>query len=354
MRAPVLHAGAIMLAEVGDPEPGPGELLVRPRAAGICGTDLTAIRDAATLSEAGRRSGAFFDFHPDDRFVLGHEFMSEVVACGPETTGRFAPGDRVVSVPSLPRGDRTELIGFSPVAPGGFAPLALVAESFTYPVADTVPDEVAALTEPLAVAGHAVDRGEFDDDSAALIVGAGPVGLAVLAWMVARGIGPVVVSEPNPTRRTLASRLGAAVAVDPTVDDPVAVWHDLAPGRRAVIYECTGKHGMLDRLVTMAPRSARIVVPGMSVTTEQLDPMTAFGKELTIAWSAGYHAREFRDTIAALGDGRLDVDGLVTTRVGANHVADAVAALEAGGDHGKIVVVPGDAPLGPWEGSASG
>jgi 2-desacetyl-2-hydroxyethyl bacteriochlorophyllide A dehydrogenase len=347
VRAPVLQAGRIRIAEVADPEPREGELLVRPLASGICGTDLTAVRDGAALSAAGRRSGAFFDFDADDQLVLGHEFASEVVAAGPGTKGRFAPGDRVVSIPSLPREDRTELIGFSPAAPGGFAPLAIVAEAFTYPVADHVPNEVAALTEPLAVASHAVDRGAFNDGGIPLIVGAGPVGLAVLAWMVARGIGPVVVSEPNPTRRELAHRLGAAVTVDPTTDDPVAALRDLATGHPAVLYECTGRHGMLNALIAMAPTGARIVVPGMSVTSEQIDPMMAFGKELTIAWSAGYHAREFRDTIAALGDGRLDVGGLVTTSVGADNVADALAALAAGGDHGKIVVVPGDAHLAP-------
>ena len=156
MRAVMLRDGGLDIEEIPVPQPGPGELLLRIEACGICGSDLGARRDAEALAAAGRLTGKYFQFDPDAGRCSATSSAGSWSAAG-RTPATGCPTARwVVALPTLPRPHADELIGFSNEVPGGFAQHVVVHEPFTFVVPDGLDADVAALTEPLAVARHTV------------------------------------------------------------------------------------------------------------------------------------------------------------------------------------------------------
>src|SRR5260370_22598616 len=122
------------------------------------------------------------------------------------------------------------------------------------------PTEHAALAEPLAVGVHAVEKGMLKGDEAPLVVGCGPVGLAVIAALRLRNIRPIVAADYSPKRRELALKMGADIVVDPNRED---LYSHLFGDKRAAIFECVGVPGLIQQTFQKAPRDARIVVVGV-------------------------------------------------------------------------------------------
>jgi threonine dehydrogenase-like Zn-dependent dehydrogenase len=136
--------------------------------------------------------------------VFGHEFVGRVIAYGPSSETRIPIGRRVVSMPVLPR-EQPVLLGFAgPEAPRAYAERMVLSEPLLIEVPDHVSTEVAALTEPLAVAYRTVARAELASNDVPLVVGCGPIGLAVIAVLKAKGVGPIV--PPSSHRSRAAQR----------------------------------------------------------------------------------------------------------------------------------------------------
>src|SRR5262249_25080167 len=154
----------------------------------------------------------------------------------------------------------------------------------------------------LAVGAHGVARAGLDEDSVALVIGAGPVGAAVIANLKARGFGPVIAVDFSPTRRALAERMGADVVIDPRPQRPYGRWEEfgvqplfdpLAPisdGRRKrpVIFECVGSPGVLQSILVGAPYGAEVVVLGVCMEMDSILPFLAVTKEITIRTGVSY------------------------------------------------------------------
>lgn len=334
MRAALMDGGRIRLQDVPDPTPEPGEVVVKSVACGICGSDLHALRHTEDFVATSREAGGAFRLTTFEPVVLGHEFCAEIM----ETRGAFKAGQLVCSVPVLARSD-TVAVGYSPAAPGGFGEYMLLSERLLMPVPDGTPKERAALTEPMAVGRHAVLMARLEGDEAVVVIGAGPVGLAVIANLKALGAGPVVASETTPIRRELAEAMGADAVVDPRETQP----YDLAEVRgseRVVIFECVGVPGMIDDIFLRAPSLARIVVVGVCLQMDQSRPLIAVNKELNVQYVLGYSVPEFGDTLRDIADGMLDVGGMVTHEVGLRGVGDAFNALAQPDSHGKVLVLP--------------
>jgi threonine dehydrogenase-like Zn-dependent dehydrogenase len=338
MRAALMEKGRIWVDEVPDPVPLAGELLVKSRACGICGSDLHAARYTEEFVETSREAGGAFKLTTYAPVVLGHEFCAEVLDRGPDTPATFKPGDLVCSIPGLPR-DQILGIGYSEEAPGGFGEYMVLSAALTLAVPGGTPIEHAALTEPMAVGLHAVNKAALTGGEAALILGCGPVGLAVLISLKQRGIGPIVAADFSPTRRRLAEQLGADVCVDP--NEQSAYDHaDLKRPKDVVIFECVGVPGMLDQIFLAAPRNARIVVVGVCLQMDHARPLIAINKELSVQYVLGYSLEEFAETLRLIADGKYDVAPLITGRVPLDGVASAFDELADPERHAKILVEP--------------
>ena len=358
MRAAVMRNKKLVVDDIATPAPGPGEALVKTLACGICGSDLHALKHAEKLVEGARRSGGPFIMDLARDVVMGHEFCAEVVDYGPKTQRRFKPGARVCAMPVLIRPTGAETVGYSNDHPGGYGEFMRLTEKLLLEVPNGLATERAALTEPLAVGYHAVARARMEKDDAPLVIGCGPVGLAVIAALKLKGVHPIVAADFSPRRRALAQEMGADVVVDPREKSPYESWRELAayrdparapqlppwmPGpalRPAVIFECVGVPGVIETIMAAAPAQARMVVVGVCMERDHIEPLFGINKELNLQFVLGYTGEEFADTLRNLAEGKVKGDPLVTGKVGVEGVAQAFEDLASPERHAKILVEP--------------
>ena len=195
MRAVVCTEGRLEVAEVPDPEPAEGHVLLDVVRTGICGSDLHARHSADELADACSAVGYDGVMRPHQSVIMGHEFSGTVVAYGRGTRRRVPTGRPVVAMPMLRRAGHVHLTGLSAYAPGGYAERILVQESLMFPVPDGLDPALAALTEPMAVALHAVRRGQVARRRVAVVIGCGPIGLAVIGMLKAGGVRTVIAAD---------------------------------------------------------------------------------------------------------------------------------------------------------------
>ena len=139
--------------------------------------------------------------------VFGHEFCCEVLDYGPGTTRKLKPGTRVCSLPALLTPEGPKGIGYSNDYVGAYAEQMVLSEPLLLEVPNGLSAEHAALTEPLAVGVHAVAMANIQGGEVPLVIGCGPVGLAVIAALKIRGLGPIVAADYSPARRLLAEQV---------------------------------------------------------------------------------------------------------------------------------------------------
>ena len=223
MRAVVRRAGKLVCDIIEERDPGPGQVRVKTLACGICGSDLHALHYLDHMVEMGRRSGGGGDMDPKKDIVFGHEFCAEVLENGPGAS-RFKAGTRVVSMPVNMGPEGFDAVGYSNKYPGGFAERMILTEGLLLEVPNGLSTDHAALTEPMAVGVHAVASAALDGNSVCLVLGCGPVGLAVIAALKMRGHGPVIAADFSPRRRAAAEAMGADVIVDPAQTGPHTKW----------------------------------------------------------------------------------------------------------------------------------
>lgn len=340
MRAVVMRNSQLVTDTVPDPTPGPGEVLVKTLACGICGSDLHALKHADKMVEAARETGAPFQLDLQRDVVMGHEFCAEVLDYGPGTSGAAAAGDRVVSMPIVFREGMFDTVGYSNDAPGGYGELMRLAAALALPVPNGLSTDHAALTEPMAVGVHAVNKARLEPNDAVLVVGCGPVGLAVIAALKLEGAAPIIAADYSPMRRRMAEGLGADVVIDPAEKPTMAAFIEASNLRPAVIFECVGVPGMLRQIMRDAPLGSRIVVAGVCMEEDMIKPVFGINKELSLQFVLGYTPEEFAGTLQHIAEGRIDVAPLVTGRVALDGVAAAFEDLAQPEKHAKILVEP--------------
>lgn len=356
MKAVVRRGAALIHTDVADPVPGAGQVLTKTLACGICGSDLHAFHHLDQMIEVSRRCGAADNIDAGADLVMGHEFCAEILDHGPGTDKRLKVGTRVVSTPYAFGADGPELIGFSTRFRGGFAEQLLLTEALLLEVPNGLAAETAALVEPLSVGTHAVAQANLTPASVCLVVGCGPVGLAVISALKRRGAGPIIACDFSPARRATAERLGADIVLDPAVSSPHQFWSGLdVPAtlaemgqagmagrtiRDAVIFECVGVPGLLPALIEQAPPTAHIVVVGACMEEDRFVPVVAINKQLRLSFVFAYSADEFADTLHALAEGQIDAEPFLTGAVGLAGVADAFRQLERPEAQVKVIVEP--------------
>jgi threonine dehydrogenase-like Zn-dependent dehydrogenase len=336
----------MVVDDVPEPVPGEGQVLVQTRACGICGSDLHTVQHAdqmvrlSTESAAAATDGMSINvFDPSGDVVMGHEFAAEVLEVGPGAFG-VTSGQTVVSMPIVADTRGMHAVGYSNHYPGGYGERMVLSAGLLLQVPNGLDARRAALTEPMAVGAHAVNRSAIAPGAAALVIGAGPIGLAVIAALALKGIEPIVAADFSAHRRQLASTMGAHEVVDPGNEPAIDAWRRVDGRRPLVIFEAVGVPGVIDQAMRDAPRQAEIMVVGVCMEPDQVQPFVGISKELTVRFALGYDPMEFAGTLQAIADGRVDVAPLITGTVGIDGVPQAFADLANPEAHARIVVEP--------------
>jgi threonine dehydrogenase-like Zn-dependent dehydrogenase len=340
MRAAVLAEGRVRVQEVPDPVPGPGQVLARVRACGVCGSDLHFVRHARRVLELSEQMGAPLGVDLARPVQMGHEFVAELVEPGPGTALPAPEGSLVTSVPLLVGPSGTEPIVYSNRVAGGYGELMLLSADLLLPVPDGLPAHLAALTEPMAVGLHAVNVAGMRPGQGALVLGCGPVGLAVIAALRAAGVESIVATDFSPARRELAASVGAHLVTDPRAEDGWAAWARTGGGRGLVVFEAVGVPGMLDGVLRAAPPGSRVVVVGVCMEPDTINPLFGIVKQLDLRFVYGYDPAEFAEALRRIATGETEVAPLVTGREPLERTPWAFDALGDPDRHCKIIIEP--------------
>ena len=346
MRAAIARRGQMVVEDVPEPVLEAGDALVAVQACGICGSDLHTLHHADSLLAVAELGGAESQFDPNADFVMGHEFSAEVVELGPETDGApVAVGDLVVSMPFALAGAGLEPIGFSNSYNGAYADRMRLTAGMCLKVPNGLDARRAALTEPMTVGLHAVNKSGIKQGEGALVLGCGPVGLAVIAALTSKGIEPIVAADFSGRRRAIATGMGAHEVVSPTTESAIDAWKRVGGSLPVVLFEAIGIPGIIDQAMRDAPPLSRIVIVGVCMETDHMLPLVGIVKELNLQFTFYYDPVEFGDTLRSIAEGELDVTPMLTGVVGIDGVPDAFDALANPDEQVKILVEPG-APAG--------
>lgn len=321
------------LIDAPKPAAAAGEVVLKVHNCGICGSDLHACQ---------------FGFGMPPNSIMGHEFCGEIAEIGMGVSG-YQIGERVCALPFVMCGecDRCKRgmeihchnlkgLGLGQL-PGAYAEFVACASKSLFKLPDNVTSRDGALVEPLAVGLHAVKRASFKPGDTALIMGAGPIGLATLVWAKAKGV-TVVVSELAEGRGDLARKLGADLVVNPNDTPPVGKIREISGRSPELIFECIGIKGTLDQAMSMIAPRGQIVVVGVCMEPDQISPMQGIFKEISIDFVLGYDPIDFNETINALTTGEIKPQPMVTDIISIGQVPEMFEALRKPGSRAKVMV----------------
>jgi 2-desacetyl-2-hydroxyethyl bacteriochlorophyllide A dehydrogenase len=334
MRRVVVSPGSIDVVDSPTPEPLPGEVLVHSVVSGVCGSD--------THAAHGRHPFIELPYHP------GHEVVGVVAARG-EGVDSVEVGQRVTVEPDLPcwnckqcrRGtenlcENLRFFGCG-YAQGGMADYFTIPANRVHVIPDTLDYRAAALIEPISTPVHAVRIAGDVRDKAVVILGAGTIGLLVLAVVRAHGAKRIVITDPLPAKRERATRLGADVALDATAGDIVAQARDALGESADVVFDCVAVAPTVRSAVEMASKGGTVVIVGVPTGDVAIPLAIVQDHQIRVQGSATYLPEDYAESIRLLVDGKVNVDEIVTAEVSLMQVADAYA-LSSGGEHVKVLV----------------
>lgn len=297
---------------------GPNDLLVEMRSGGICGSDMHYFAEG--------RNGTNVLRQPT---VLGHEGAGIVTAAGPDA--KIAPGTAVVIEPALPCGEcatcesgrynlcPTGTCFGSPPTDGLFARHVVVPEAAVHPLPHSIPAEIGAAIEPLAVAVWAVERAQVQEGHRVLVTGAGPIGLLVTRVAAARGAADIVVTDVNDDRLAVATKFGATRTIN-----TATTLLDLAGMDRLI--ECSGNpRALADGIQTLAP-ATRATVVGQAKPTIDGIPLGFMQRYEIDLVTAFRYAHAFPTAIGLASSGAVDLPAIITATY---PLENAEAALTA-------------------------
>lgn len=340
MRAAVFEQAGSPLAvrEVPTPEPGPGELLIRVQRCGICGSDL-------------HMTDSHSCFNPPAGSIIGHEFAGEVVALGEGTHGQWKEGDRLAVLPYIGCGGCATCMAGDPAqcarvrsqasgeASGGYAQYSAVSAMDSVRLSDALSWEEGAFVEPIAVGVHTIAKSAMPVGARVLIIGAGPVGLAVAACARLRGAGSVIVAARTDRRAQLALTMGASefLIADEKLGETFA---RLAGGPPEIVIECAGVPGMMDLAAGLAAPRGMVVMAGACLQTETFLPIVATMKELTYQFAVCYTRREFAFAETLISQGRIDPMPMFDGAIGLDELPTRFEELRNDKQACKVMIAP--------------
>ena len=327
--------GVLEVQDVPVPAPGPGDVLIEIAQCGICGTDLHLV--LGRIARPGT--------------VLGHEWAGTITATGEGVDG-WSVGQRVVCGPApgcgecrACRADRPSVCLRRPPTDhlafrGAFARYVVAPATQLVGVPEHLPSRAAALTEPTAVALHAVTLSRVTPDDRVLVTGAGPVGLLVTAVLRAQGVRDITVSEPAPARRERALAVGAARTVTPD-SLPTPSMGSPVPEPYTVVFECSGNASGGEAAIDQLDFAGVCVLVGTGHDFPRLNHNRVIVLENTIIGSYNYDAGGFAPALELLASGRMPLDELIEpVDVFLDELLPVMQRCVAGELPGKVMVRP--------------
>ncbi|MCL6522225.1 MAG: alcohol dehydrogenase catalytic domain-containing protein, partial [Firmicutes bacterium] len=305
---------------------GPGDVVIKVRYCGVCGSDLTHLMDR--LQPGG---------------VLGHEFAGTIVALGPETDG-WQIGDRVAAIPGRPCNACAACQArlwehcTNRQPSRGFAEYVRTHKTVLFKMPDHMSWEEGAMLEPLAVALHGVRRSTLRLGDTAIITGAGPIGLFTLQCARLAGASQIIVSEPAPRRAALARELGADLVINPLETDLTAAVLERLPNGADVGFECSGARGVLQKLANSLRKQGEVVQLG-ATEGDEIRVIWWVGRELRLT-GASQTQPDFPIAMALLASGRIKVNPMVTLRAPLEAVTETLESLRRPEGHVLALIDP--------------
>jgi len=300
------HGGAITIEDLPDPEPGPGEVVIRVDRCGICGTDLSMTK------------GEVFDFGVNTQF--GHEYAGEIVAIGKGVEG-LRIGQNLSVLPSGACGHCAGCAGGNHVlcsnaagAMAGFADFARVPVGCAVPLPDTLSMADGALIEPLAVSLYGVRQSSLKAGDSVLVLGGGTVALYAIYWARRLGARRIVAMSRSDRREDLCLAMGADAFIAYGENEIGEVIEALG-GSPDVVYECVGAEGMLAKSVMHARLYGEVVSLGFCTHPDPVMPAMASYKCVSMKFLVGYAMRDFLYIADQLDKGHVDPKAIITNQV---------------------------------------
>jgi (R,R)-butanediol dehydrogenase/meso-butanediol dehydrogenase/diacetyl reductase len=334
----------LTIEEHPEPQPETGHVVMRVESCGVCGSDLHATQEGVFLQQDGT--------------VLGHEFAGEIIASDDPAV---PVGLRATAVPVNACGDcrkmglgscrkslgilcpENRITGLDLTVPGAYAQKISIGSEQVVPLPEGVSYDEGALVEPLAVGLHAVDRADIPLGGRVLVIGAGPIGLAVTTFARLRGAGAVVVSEYAPARRDAAKRFGASAVIDPAeTEDLGASFAAIAGGPPDVIFECVGIQGLIQQAIDLSQPRGTIVLVGVCMKPDEIVPIAATLKELRLQFVLGYVDSDFARVLDLMGQGLIDAKSMITDQVGLSGLPEAFEGLRKPTTQIKLMIHPNE------------
>jgi len=316
------------------PAAGPKDVVIRMKACGICGSDLSYIKIGGIPV-------------PGTITALGHEGAGEVMEVGTEVEG-IAVGQPVIVNPMMTPGN----IG-SGGPEGAFTEELLVREArlgdSILPIPEGIPYDVAAMCEPLAVAMHGVNRAEVKAGDKVVVFGCGPIGLGMILWLVDRGVTDVVALDLAPERRERALALGARAALDPTTVDlraelaklhgEVRSYGRVGVGTDAYI-DAAGAPNILGDVIMMARFHARMVITAAYMKPVEVPLGRMLTSEMTITTAMGYPT-EMPEVVAAMPRLKDKIASMISHKLPFDRVIEGLG-IAATPQSAKVMIEFGD------------
>ena len=312
----------IRIEDVEQQECGAGQVRIAPAYVGICGSDLHEYLGGPTFAPT--------EPHPCTKdtipITLGHEFSGIVTEVGSPDSA-FSVGQNVCIQPSIYCGVceackagcenvcfNGGFIGLSGGG-GGLSDSVVVPEAAVLHLPPNIPLDVGALVEPLSVAWHAVSAAPLSPDSTALIIGGGPIGLAIVQCLVAKGVGKIIVSEISGTRQRFAREFGAHHVLCPKTYDVVKMSKALSNGGPDVVFDCAGVPASLTTACTAVRPKGTIVNVAIWETEVPFNPNLLVSREAKYTAVLGYRREDFQAVLDLLASGKLKPSKMITRRI---------------------------------------
>lgn len=317
--------------DVPDPTPDAGQVVVDVARCGICGSDLHMTEDAAYGCQQGD--------------ILGHEFAGEVVATGAEVTS-LRTGDLVSVIPLMScgncdacrRGEVQWCAGFG-LQGGGYAEYALTRPNQCVKLPADVSLADGAIIEPLAVALHGVNLAQMKTGAKVLVLGAGPIGLAVAFWAKRYGAATVAVQDISEFQRQRALDMGADIfVVDPA--DPVGSAERALGGKADVVFECVGIPGLIAQAVDQVRNDGTILLLGLCTKPDTFNSFAMLSKQVRLVTSAFFTVQEYEAALEALNQGAMEPRLLVTDTISLDATPTVFEGLKQRTQQCKVLIAP--------------